>query len=274
MNEARWQLRRLNISDMACCTILVENHALPGLTAEHGLSLLIEEGENQLLFDTGAGRALAENCRALKTGPLPDHVLLSHGHNDHTGGIGLLEGKTVFAAEGIGKKRFSCHPGKPVRDLSMPENRLKFVRISSPEEILPGMYATGPIPRLSGEDCGGPFYLDPEKNLPDPIADEQALLLKTGILIQGCCHAGIINTLEHCRKSFPEIKIHTVIGGLHLLLADERRLKETADYLRESTVKRLYLLHCTGEHAIDYLRSALPDCAISTPAAGETLELL
>ena len=49
------------------------------------------------------------------------------------------------------------------------------------------------------------------------------------------------------------------------------RLKETADYLRESTVRKLYLLHCTGENAIAYLRDALPDCAIFTPCAGETL---
>ena len=257
---------------MMRCTILVENHALPGLTAEHGLSLLVERNGEKLLFDTGAGKALEENCKTLNINALPEYVFLSHGHNDHTGGIGILDdGKTVFAAEGIGKKRFSCHPGKPVRDLSMPENRLTFVRISAPAEILPGMFATGPIPRLSGEDCGGPFFLDPEKKMPDTIADEQALLLKEGVLIQGCCHAGIINTLEHCRKSMPEIRIHTIIGGLHLLLADETRLKETADYLRESAVKRLYLLHCTGENAIAYLRDALPDCAIFTPVAGETL---
>ena len=257
---------------MMRCTILVENHALPGLTAEHGLSLLVERNGEKLLFDTGAGKALKENCKTLNINALPEYVFLSHGHNDHTGGIGLLDdNKTVFSAEGIGKKRFSCHPGKPVRDLSMPENRLTFVRISAPAEILPGMFATGPIPRLSGEDCGGPFFLDPEKKIPDTIADEQALLLKEGVLIQGCCHAGIINTLEHCRKSMPEIRIHTIIGGLHLLLADETRLKETADYLRESAVKRLYLLHCTGESAIAYLRDALPDCAIFTPCAGETL---
>ncbi|MBR3707670.1 MAG: MBL fold metallo-hydrolase, partial [Lentisphaeria bacterium] len=64
-----------------------------------------------------------------------------------------------------------------------------------------------------------------------------------------------------------------IIGGLHLLLADETRLKQTADYLRESAVKRLYLLHCTGENAIAYLRDALPDCAIFTPVAGETITL-
>ena len=256
------------------CSILVENHALPGLTAEHGLSLLIEQNGKKLLFDTGAGKALIENCNTLQIRELPDHVFLSHGHNDHTGGIGLLDnGKTIFVAEGIGKKRFSCHPGKPVRDLSMPENTLTFIRISAPAEILPGVYATGPIPRLSGEDCGGPFFLDPEKKMPDTIADEQALLLKEGVLIQGCCHAGIINTLEHCRKSIPEIRIHTIIGGLHLLLADGERLKQTADYLRASAVKRLYLLHCTGENAIAYLRAALPDCAIFTPIAGETITL-
>lgn len=255
------------------CTILVENRALPGLAAEHGLSLLIEHAGQRLLFDTGAGKALGQNLKSLNINDLPDHVLLSHGHNDHTGGIGSVADKIFFATDGIEKQRFSCHPGKPVRNLSMPENCLTFVRINSFTEILPGMFATGPVPRLSGEDCGGPFYLDPEKKTPDTIEDEQALLLQEGVLIQGCCHAGIINTLEHCRKSMPDIEIHTIIGGLHLLLADEERLKQTADYLRKSGVKRLFLLHCTGENAIAYLRAALPDCAIATPVAGEVISL-
>lgn len=258
---------------MMRCTILVENHALPGLTAEHGLSLLVERNGEKLLFDTGAGKALEENCKTLNINVLPEYVFLSHGHNDHTGGIGSVANKIFFATDGIEKQRFSCHPGKPVRNLSMPENCLTFIRINAFTEILPGMFATGPVPRLSGEDCGGPFYLDPEKKYTDTIADEQALLLREGILIQGCCHAGIINTLEHCRKSMPDIEIHTIIGGLHLLLANEERLKETADYLRKSGIKRLYLLHCTGENAIAYLRATLPACAIATPIAGEEISL-
>lgn len=255
------------------CTILVENHALPGWTAEHGLAMLIENGGEKLLFDTGAGAALEKNLAAAGITDLPRTVFLSHGHNDHTGGIALLKGKKIHAAAGIGKERFSCHPGKPVRNLSMPENDLTFEPVDSFTEILPGFFATGPIPRISGEDCGGPFYLDPEKKSPDTIDDEQALLLKEGILIQGCCHAGIINTLEHCRKCMPQIRIHTVIGGLHLLLADENRLKQTGDFLRKSGIRRMFLMHCTGEKAIGFLRDALPECAIYTPVAGDVISL-
>ncbi|MBO5959282.1 MAG: MBL fold metallo-hydrolase [Lentisphaeria bacterium] len=252
------------------CTVLSENHALHGFAAEHGLSLLIRTDRGDLLFDTGAGTALTQNLDAAGLS-LPQHAILSHGHNDHTGGIAMLAGKTVYAVPGIEKKRFSCHPGKPVRDLSMPETVQNFLPVHSFTEILPGIFATGPIPRLSGEDCGGPFYLDPEQKNADLITDEQALLLREGILIQGCCHAGIINTLEYCRKCMPQINIHTVIGGLHLLLADENRLRRTADYLKNSSVRTMFLMHCTGENAIAYLRDALPDCTIHIPAAGNTI---
>lgn len=265
--------------------ILVDNTMPEPLQSEHGLSLSITYGKEKILFDTGAGEALLKNLAAMGIDPADyTKLLLSHGHYDHTGGIAdilpRIPQADVYFAPGITCRRFSRHADRPVKELTMPEKCQKALsmhkkchEISSFTEIADGIFLTGPIPRISGEDCGGPFYLDADGKQKDLIVDEQALLFDCGVLIQGCCHAGIINTLEHCRKCMPQIRIHTVIGGLHLLLADENRLKQTGDFLRQSGIRRMFLMHCTGEKAIGFLRDALPECAIYTPVAGDVISL-
>lgn len=246
-------------------TILADNLSIDGWQNEHGLSLLIETGRERILFDTGAGNALMPN---LETGKVNlsgvSKLILSHGHHDHTGGLSqvlpLLPECEVLSGKGVTAKHFTLH-ADGVRESSIPPHcaealekhpfKREFDRFTA---IAPGIFLTGPIPRLSGEDCGGKFFHDPEGKTPDSIAEETALLLESGILIQGCCHAGIINTLEHCRKQRPDILIHTVIGGLHLLHAGEERLKQTADCLKSLSLKRLILLHCTGPEAEEFLQ--------------------
>jgi len=279
--------RKKNMSDSPKINVIINDTASGSLQAQHGLSLVLEWQDKKWLFDTGAGNMLIANLT--KTGFQPAEMaglILSHGHYDHTGGLAeflnsirkehphlLSPGTTVptedrpsftlWHAPGIGKKRYVCHENEPVREISMP-NRCQetFRHIASPyRQIISGftqidkhLFLTGPIPRISSEDCGGPFYLDPDKQQPDDISDEQSLVIRTeagNILITGCCHAGIINTMEHCKNSgFP---IHVVLGGLHLNRASEHRLDRTVGYLNRSEARQLYLLHCTGENAMEYL---------------------
>lgn len=262
-------------------TILAENNAVPPFEAEHGLSMLLESENFRILFDTGAGTVLAENSRRMKLDfSALDGIILSHGHYDHTGGLHLLPACRIWHAPGITQPHFSHHLGKPVRTLTIPEKCVERLHqcqcheIDSFAEILPGIFLTGSIPRVSGEDCGGPFFSDVAGTVKDHISDEQALLTADGVLIQGCCHAGVINTLEFCRKEHPEIKIHTIVGGLHLLAASEERLQKTAEFLRNYGIQKLYLLHCTGENAIAFLREQLPEIEIFTPCVdGCTISL-
>jgi 7,8-dihydropterin-6-yl-methyl-4-(beta-D-ribofuranosyl)aminobenzene 5'-phosphate synthase len=260
-------------------TILVDNRSAPPFVAEHGLSLLVEHNGERLLFDTGAGNALLPNLSFLSIVPGSlTAVVLSHGHNDHTGGLAHLAPTDIWAAPGLARRRFSIHPGKPIHDLTMPEasvrilGRARLHEVGAFTEIRKGVFLTGPIPRLSGEDCGGPFFFDPEGKTPDDIPDEQALLLEDGVLIVGCCHAGLVNTIAFCRRQRPDISIRCVIGGLHLADAGNRRLGMTAACLEREGVRRLVPLHCTGDLAASFLRTALADCEVVMPSAGDSFE--
>ena len=238
--------------------ILADNTMPEPFVSEHGLSLSITYGKEKILFDTGAGSALLHNMSLAGEDPAQyTKLILSHGHYDHTGGIAgilpLMPQVEIFFAAGITKQRFSRHEDRPVRELTMPEKCQKVLHlhnkcheIAAFTEIATGVFLTGSIPRLSGEDCGGPFYLDPDGCEPDFIEDEQALLLDCGILIQGCCHAGIINTVEYCKKCRPDIPVKRIIGGLHLLHATPERLQETQAYLKRLELEELNTLHCTG----------------------------
>ena len=248
---------------MTSVTILVDNHMSPPWEAEHGLALAIRHGEHHILFDTGSGTALLPNLRTAGLA-VTDFtcLILSHGHYDHTGALADILPHFrgwVYHAPGCTGSHWSLHPGMPPRNIAMTakdqEALLNYSRrkeIPGFTGIAPGIWLTGPIPRESGEDTGGPFFLDRDGKNADLIEDEQAMLLSDGTLIQGCCHAGIINPVRYCRKCVPHIPVKRIIGGLHLLHASPERLRETAEFLQAFDVTPL---HCTGENAAALLRA-------------------
>ena len=266
--------------------ILMNDEAAPGWEAEHGLSLLFETTGATLLFDTGASPLVLENLRQMRIDPVQvTHLVLSHGHYDHTGGVAAvlphLPHAEVFYSTGLEQERFRQRDSEPPKVLTMPEEcrealeRLPASRrheLTAVTPISDFAYLTGPIPRFSGETTGGRFSLDAAGTIPDEITDEQALLFTSGVLVTGCCHAGIINTVEYCKKHLPEVPISVIVGGLHLLNADQARLSQTAEDLKQLKLKRLILLHCTGSSAAEYLKHELP-FPVEWRKAGEQLEL-
>ena len=261
-------------------TLLADLSKAAGFKSEFGLSLLLENDGGRWLFDTGSSDALIYNSRKLNIAETAlKKVILSHGHYDHTGGLAALKPEMIYAAAGVDSVHYSKHADGEMHHISMPEDSRKVFEkfpvtlITGFSEISPGIFLSGAIPRISGEDCGGDFFHDIEAKQKDIVPEEQFLLTADGILVTGCCHAGIINSLEFCCKCHPEIAVRAIVGGLHLRHAGKRRLTETAEYLRASSVKELYIGHCTGENAIEYLKTALPECRIVTPLPGETWEI-
>jgi 7,8-dihydropterin-6-yl-methyl-4-(beta-D-ribofuranosyl)aminobenzene 5'-phosphate synthase len=260
-------------------TVLVENTAEgAGLLGEHGLSYWIDLGGQYVLFDTGQGHVLAGN--AYKLG-VPLHevtaVALSHGHYDHTGGLAeVLRHNArcqVFAHADSVAPKFACRNGSG-REIGIPysaERALqqggdRWIRTQRPTKIVGPLTATGPVPRLTSfEDTGGPFFLDPSGTRPDPLVDDQALFFETSlgtVVLLGCAHAGVINTLRYIQTLTENRPVHTVLGGMHLLNASPQRLQQTIDELRQLDLRRLGPAHCTGAAATAALWNALPGICV------------
>lgn len=269
-------------------SLLVDNQALEGLVVEHGFSAWITVGATNILYDTGAGSALLPNAASLgidlsRTGLL----VLSHGHYDHTGGITdvLASSSSVelYAARGVSVARYSCHPDLPVRSigmsavnqhaiLSLPTAQVH--ELHAPMYLADGIGLTGPIPRYCDfEDTGGPFFLDAQKTTADLIEDDQALWFETRgglVIVLGCCHSGIVNTVDYIRQVSGIAKVRGIVGGLHLLNASSLRMEGTVHALRALKVDFLIPCHCTGEDAVAQLRQGLGADVVRPACAGMT----
>lgn len=254
-------------------TLLVDNHAETELKHEHGLSILIEHQGKRILFDNGQNDALFYNAKKLATQLTDiDLLILSHGHYDHGGNLPrLLEinpNALFYAHPDCMQTRYSLHPDKAPRTISLSKSAMKAIKvfpenqkkwITKATEITPGIWLTGQIPRISEiEESGGPFFLDKVKKQADQLRDDMSLWIETedGLtVICGCCHSGIINTLNHIKGQTGEGRIiKNLLGGLHLVNANQQRLKSTIAYLNKQNIETLYPAHCTGDKAIVLLK--------------------
>jgi 7,8-dihydropterin-6-yl-methyl-4-(beta-D-ribofuranosyl)aminobenzene 5'-phosphate synthase len=257
-------------------TVLVENSVHhQGLVAEHGLSFHVQSGERSLLFDTGQTDLAVINAETLRL-PLDrvEAIGLSHGHYDHTGGVSaLLElapEARVYLHPAAFEKKFSQSSGRS-REVGMSDCVAQairrcaggFIGTTGRTEIMAGIFVTGEIPRVTTyEDTGGAFFLDEEGTRPDPLWDDQALVIDLGrsvVLLLGCAHAGLVNTLDHVRHLTGGKPVSAVIGGLHLGSAGEERLQPTIARLRDAQLEILAPAHCTGWPATAKLWSAFPE---------------
>ncbi|MBM4148105.1 MAG: MBL fold metallo-hydrolase [Lentisphaerae bacterium] len=247
-------------------TVLAENTAQGmGLLGEHGLSLWIETPETCVLFDTGQGLALSHNAERLSIDlERADAVILSHGHYDHTGGLAYALGQApqarLFLHPSALIPRFACREGK-TREIGMPAHARRAVekrRTSTTwtrgqTEVAPGMFVTGPIPRRTAfEGTGGPFFLDADGKTPDPIEDDQAMWILTRdslVVLLGCAHAGVVNTLEYIHELTGRKPIRAILGGMHLGSATGEFLTRTIGSLSHIRVQEMWPCHCTGATA-------------------------
>lgn len=265
-------------------TCVVNNSVQQGtpLWGEHGLSFWIETDQGCLLFDTGQTAAVLWHNLALLGRPVTklEAVVLSHAHYDHTGGLPTLlanrPGLPVYASPDVGRPRFSQKEGR-FRFIGLPlplagvaelaELRLR----AEPAEILPGVWTTGEIPGRVEPEGRSPGHVVPDGEgwQPDPYRDDMSMVVETQaglVVVCGCCHAGLLNTLAHVAERF-EGPIIAILGGTHLVSAQGAALERVVDRLAEQYGSpRLYPNHCSGERAYVALAAAFGDRTQPCPA--------
>lgn len=263
---------------------VVDNKTLRGtsLKTEHGLAFWIETQYGTVLFDTGqTASVLSHNMALLNLKAMDiDTLAISHAHFDHTGGLNavILENPelTLIANEDIFRPRYSRHKGKYERtglqvEREILSERVKVQLSNAATEIIPKLWTTGEITqRIESEGRSSTHFIrDGGAWKPDPYRDDLSLVLKTQeglVVICGCCHAGLLNTLSHVENNFDE-PIVTVMGGMHLMTADGKLLDHVINVLEERYPDlMMYLNHCTGDKAEKALVKAFGERVRAFPA--------
>lgn len=270
-------------------TTLAENSASTSCLGQWGLSFLLElvdgKGEKKkVVFDTGIDkRSLLQNIGRLNIDLSEvDCVVLSHGHLDHTtttvemvkatGGVKVYGHPHTFLPrfyeDKAGKqRRLGVPKGEGISEIERAGGEV--VLTSKPTEIVPGVWTTGQIERVTSFEVPLPLS-DGERLIimvdgdetKDQILDDQALWMQveeTGpYVVTGCAHAGLVNTLLHVQKTGHFEKINGLVGGTHLVGRPEKYLRQTIAHLKPSRLKLISPCHCTGFKAMTKLWNAFP----------------
>ncbi|MFC2037914.1 MBL fold metallo-hydrolase [Chloroflexota bacterium] len=256
---------------------------------EHGLVFLIETEGRRLLFDTGqSGTVLLHNLKLLDVDPATiDAVAISHAHYDHTGGLlallkHLQPGTPLYANPDLFRERFSQKKGQP-KSIGLPLSREDLAACLAleqgwiPQEISSGVWTTGEIFERPGPEGSSDYHLMREGDalVADVYGDDMALTLQAGgqlVVLCGCCHAGLLNTLAHVERTF-EQPIAIIAGGLHLTGTTAEDLQHTGEVLAAMpALQHVYPNHCTGEAAFVALTQILGPSVVRPCPAGTVLE--
>jgi len=244
-------------------TISENTAAAPGLLAEWGLSILIETDTVNVLLDTGQSISVGHNADVMGVDfSRIDRIALSHGHFDHTGGllevlsragkeVEIIAHPDIWAAKysrSFGQERYI---GVPFPRPELESAGARFSLTKEPVKITDSIMTTGEVPMVTDfEQIDPHLYVKEDADFkPDTLLDDLALIINTGpglVVILGCAHRGIINTLYHARQLTGVQQIHMVIGGCHLTGAPEERIWQTIAVLKELGVARIGVSHCTG----------------------------
>ncbi len=246
-------------------TTLSENTAIRlGLLGEWGLSILVETGSHEVLLDTGLTVSAAYNAVALGIDLSQiDVIVLSHGHRDHTGGLLHILRLVRKQVEVVGhpdiwSAKYVLRPGRKEEYIGIPFPReaaessgASFNLTKEPVWISENIVTSGEIPMLTEYETIDPILCVKERGelKPDPLQDDRAVFIKSDrglIVILGCAHRGVVNTLRYAQKLTGVEAIYAVIGGTHLIGASPERMSSTVADLKKLDIQRLGVSHCTG----------------------------
>lgn len=258
---------------------------------EWGFGAMVEIDGRRILFDTGnRPETVLNNLREMKMdlAGVPS-VILTHHHRDHTGGLVTLRRDvmkrdpkaiaTAYGGQGILLSR------RPANDFVLMKGEYeatgaKLIEVSKPTEIAPHVWLTGPVPRTHNERnwSGSTRIRKGDAESEDTLPEDQAMVIDTDaglVVISGCGHAGIVNTLTYARKAVRMAPVHALIGGFHLFSANDETLRWTAEQLAPMGIEYFLAAHCTGVESTMRLRELmkLPPERMTIAQVGRAFEL-
>lgn len=259
--------------------VLLENRRATGadksLLVKAGLSLLIEDETDSVLFDTGPDGSFLHNAELMGVDLSGlTATVLSHGHYDHCGGVPWLpDNSRIICHPQIADERYSAvkllgHSQKIKKlslDIDYSRHRMEYSR--KPLHISERFMWSGEIAVAKPKAYG---VIEGKTEAVDYVIDEGVLIYKSDrglVIITGCGHRGIINIVRHCQKITGVNKIHALIGGFHLRCASPRLIWQVRQFLNQQKPDKLMGCHCTGAWGQLWLPAGV------APATGDTFVL-
>jgi len=282
-------LMRDNSAVVSRAMLLKENELKNSLLAEHGFSALVTvtagETSRSSLFDFGfSAHGAAFNARAMSLDlSSVEAAALSHGHLDHVGGMAELSGligkkgiPLVLSPEAFRSPRYIKFSEEfkvsfpPLTRAQVADEGLSPVETTKPYGLLDdAVLYLGEVPRKTDFETGVPyfFYKKDGQETWDDLADDTAIVMNVRgrglVIVSGCAHSGIVNTVTYARQVPGVETVHAVMGGFHLSGPDmEPIVEKTARGLKALNPAYVIPTHCTGRYAVGVLEREMKESFI------------
>ncbi|WP_320175541.1 MBL fold metallo-hydrolase [Maridesulfovibrio sp.] len=263
-------------------SVLCDNESLNAdLGKEWGLSMALELPGNDLwLWDCSASDLFLKNADAMNIDVSKAKGLaLSHGHWDHTGGMDALMDADfmgpVYAHPDFANKRYTKEDDGSAKDASFHCEYPGTIIVRDNVELEDGLFMITEIPRREGLfEATKDLFIDQEMTDVDHVRDDAFMLLMSNsgpVVVLGCCHSGLANSLYHMRDLTGIDSVHAIIGGLHLYSADKSEYENTAKVIEEFNPKMISPGHCTGKDGFEFLKERL-SCEVVPLGSGSVYE--
>lgn len=259
-------------------TVVVDNNTFIDCYyyGEPALCFHIEDEGTELLLDTGYSGLLLENAAKLKIDlNQVEKIAISHGHDDHTGGLKYLADGQLLT-----DKKIVAHPdafsgkvcdgmviGSPLSIEQLQDQYgVELIQTRDPLKISNNITFLGEIPSYNDFENRATIgmVVDGWGERPDCVIEDTALAYNTGsglFIITGCSHSGICNIIEHAKKVCNDDRILGVVGGFHLF-EPSPRLEKTIDYFAQNQMSKLYPCHCVSFAAKAEIQRRIPVCEV------------